>query len=221
MNLIISGPQGSGKGTQGDLLEEKFGVFHLESGQLMREAIKKETDFGRQIADYVNQGIIVPDELTNQLIEQSLVDENISKGIIFDGFPRRLSQGQWLDEQLVKKNSQIDKLILLILSTEETIRRLSARRICPKCGRNFNLITVPPKNDELCDDCGLKLITRDDETSEAITKRLEEYHTETDPMIEYYRKQGKVIEINGEQPVEKVFSDILEALASQGVPLRS
>ena len=145
-------------------------------------------------------------------------EETIKKGFVLDGAPRRLSQIKWIDKYLVERNSQIDKLILLNLSREETIGRLSARRICPQCGRNYNLITVPPKNDELCDDCQVKLITRDDETPQAIAKRLEEYHTETDPMIEYYREQGKVLEINGEQPVEKVFQDILKSL--EGLALR-
>lgn len=214
MKLIISGSQGSGKGTQARLISEKFGLVHLETGDVFRAEIAKGTDLGKKCASYMDRGILLPDSIVFDLLSQLLNEETIKRGFVLDGAPRRLSQIQWLDKQMAAKNSQIDKLILLSLSKEETVKRLSARRICPKCGQNFNLITVPPKNDEICDDCQVKLITREDETPQAIEKRLEAYRSETDPMIDYYRQKNKVIDINGEQSVKKVFQDILNSLSS-------
>lgn len=212
MNLIIAGPQGSGKGTQAELLAQKFGLVHVETGQVFRQLAEQKTPLGKKIAILLKEGKIISDRLTFGLIDPFLTKKNLDKGIIFDGFPRRLSQIKWLDKKTVKKGSQIDRLLFLKISREESIRRLSSRRICPKCGRNFNLVTAPPKKDELCDDCQLKLITREDETPIAVAKRLSLFRRRTAPMVKYYKQMGKVIEIDGKQPPQKVFQDILEAL---------
>jgi adenylate kinase len=213
MNLIILGPQGSGKGTQAKLLAEKFNLFHLEMGNVMRTKAGEKTPLGEEISGLINKGMIVPDEITFSLVQNYLTEENLRKGLIFDGFPRRITQGTWLDAELTKHGTQIDHLIYLELSKEESLKRLSGRRHCPKCNRNYNLITMPPKNDEICDDCQIKLITRDDETPEAIAQRLENFQNSTYPVVEYYEKQNKVIRINGEASVEAVFAEILGALA--------
>lgn len=212
MNLVISGPQGSGKGTQAEFLATKLGMFHLEMGEVLRQKAKEQTREGRQVAEWLKNGVIIPDPVDNELVLQYLTEDNLKKGIIFDGFPRRVSQIEWLEKELAVRGKKIDKLILLEISKSESLRRLSGRRICPKCGRNFNLITIPPKNDNLCDDCGTDLIIRDDETPQAITKRLENYQKETAPMVEYYKREGKVVEINGEQKPQDVFSDILASM---------
>ena len=204
MNLIIAGPQGSGKGTQAEMLAKKFGLVYFQIGVELRKIA--------EIAATINTGKTVSDEIAFEVAKRFLNSDNLQKGILFDGFPRCLSQALWLDEQLSGLNSTIDKIILLNISREETFRRLSSRRICPKCNRNYNLITIPPKNDEICDDCQLMLVQREDETLSAIETRLQIYEQNTVPMIDYYRQKGKVIEINGEQPVEKVFQDILSEL---------
>lgn len=212
MNLIISGPQGSGKGTQGELLAEKYGMFHLESGSILRQVSKEKTELGRKVADYLNAGTIVPDDITNELIMSKLTQENLDKGIVFDGFPRRLTQVSWLEVELGKRGAQIDRMILLNISEETSVNRLMARRLCPKCGRNFNLVTMPPRNGEVCDDCNITLIRRADETPETISNRLENYRKETAPLIDYYREKGKVIDINGEVSPPAVFESIVRAL---------
>lgn len=204
MNLIIAGPQGSGKGTQAEMLAKKFGLVYFQIGVELRKIA--------EVAETINTGKTVSDEIAFEVAKRFLNSDNLQKGIIFDGFPRYLSQALWLNEQLSGLNSTIDKIILLNISREETFRRLSSRRICPKCGRNYNLIRIPPKNDEICDDCQLALVQREDETLSAIETRLQIYEQNTVPMIDYYRQKGKVIEINGEQPVAKVFEDILKAL---------
>ncbi|MFZ5365672.1 MAG: adenylate kinase [Patescibacteria group bacterium] len=212
MNLIITGPQGSGKGTQARLLAEKMGLVHLETGEMFRQIAEKNTAFGREVKAWINRGVLVPDREVVRLLRQILTREVLKKGFILDGSPRTLPQIKWLDKILAKKNNQIDKLIYLNISKKESIRRLQARRICPKCGRNYNMLTMPPKNDELCDECDVKLVIREDETPQAIVKRLKEYHSQTSPMINYYRKKGKVVEINGEQTVKDVLKDILGKL---------
>ena len=213
MNIVILGPQGSGKGTQAKLLAEKFSLIHLEMGNVLRLKAEEKTPLGEEIAGLINKGLIVPDEITFSLVRNYLTSQNLGKGIIFDGFPRRVSQSEWLDAELAKTGTPIDYLIYLELSKEESLRRLSGRRHCPKCNRNYNLITMPPLKDDLCDDCQVKLETREDETPEAITERLENFQNSTYPVVAYYERQNKVLRINGEASVEDVFKEILGALA--------
>ncbi len=212
MNIIMTGPQGSGKGTQAELLAKKMGLVHLETGEMFRETAEKNTPFGRKIAAWINKGSLVPDNLVFKLLEQYLTKRNLERGFVLDGSPRGLTQIKWLDKYLADYGSQVNKMIFLKISKHGTIKRLSGRRICPKCGRNYNLITLPPKKDELCDDCHVKLISREDDTPQAIAKRLSLYQSRTAPMISYYKKMGKVVEIDGEKPVKEVFEDIVRVL---------
>lgn len=212
MILILAGPQGSGKGTQAKLLIKKFGLLHLEVGNLLREKAQEKAPLGEKIASYINKGAMVPDKIIFALVKEYLTVVNLQKGIIFDGFPRRLTQLFWLEKQLKRQKSAITSLIYLSLTKKESVRRLLARRICPKCHRNYNLVTMPPQKDSLCDDCRLTLISRADETKETIEKRLLNYQKRTKPMISYLKEKGKVIEIDGSPSVEKVFTSILKKL---------
>lgn len=212
MILLIAGPQGSGKGTQAKLLTEKYGLIHLEAGNLLREKAKENSPLGVKIASDIDKGAMVSDQTIFALINQLLTADNFKKGFIFDGFPRSLTQLFWLEKQLKTKNASLDLLIYLTLPKKESVRRLLGRRICPKCHRNYNLITLPPKKDELCDDCQISLVRRTDETKEAIEKRFESYQRRTKPMIAYLQEKGKVAEIDGQPPVEEVFASILKKL---------
>lgn len=212
MILIMAGPQGSGKGTQAKLLVEKFNLLHLEAGNLLREKAEENTPLGQKIASYINKGAMVPDKITFSLVDQFLTDQNLEKGIIFDGFPRRLTQLFWLEKKLKSKNYALDFLINLTLTKKESVSRLLGRRICPKCHRNYNLVTMPPVKDELCDVCQIPLVSRADETKEAIERRLLNYQRRTSPMISYLKEKGKVIEVDGSPAVEKVFTSLLAKL---------
>lgn len=214
MNLIILGPQGSGKGTQAKLLVEKLGLVYLEMGEVLRELASKKTSSGEKIASFQSQGKLVTDEIITEVLKSFLTEENFKKGILFDGFPRNLSQANLLEDELKNHQVKIDKVIFLNISFQESLRRLKARRICPVCGANYNLVTMPPKNGELCDQCGSQLITRSDETDEAIKERLGVYQKETLPLIEIYRQKGILLEVNGEQSVGTIHLEILKNLGS-------
>lgn len=212
MNLVIAGPQGSGKGTQAELLAKKFGLVHIESGKILREEMAAKTPLGLGIAQRMNEGRLIPDQIITQILKRYLTPKLVKRGIIFDGSPRSLGQAQWLDRQMAGQGAEINYLILLKVSEKESIRRLSSRRNCPKCNRIYNLITKPPAKDGVCDDCHIPLAVREDETPEAIKKRLEEYRRQTTPVIDYYRQKNKVIEINGEQPIETIHQEIIRRL---------
>ncbi len=212
MNLIILGPQGSGKGTQASLLVEKKNLFHLETGKILRGLASQKTTLGEKIADFQKQGKLVPNEITIEAMGSFLTEENFKKGILFDGFPRNLAQTELLEKELIRFQAVIDKVIYLNISSEESLRRLMGRRFCPKCHRGYNLVTVPPKNGELCDDCGIQLVARADENEEAIKERLSAYQKETAPLIDYYRQKNILLEVNGERPIDVIHQEILDKL---------
>lgn len=212
MNIIILGPQGSGKGTQANLLAQKKELFHLETGKILRGLAGQKTILGEKIAEFQRQGKLVPNEITIEALKSFLTEENFKKGILFDGFPRNLVQAELLIKELAKYHGVIDKVIFLKISFEESLRRLLARRNCPVCGRSYNLVTLPPKNGEVCDDCGVQLIARKDENEEAIKQRLAAYQKETVPLIDYYRQKNLLLEINGERPIDVIHQDILEKI---------
>ena len=214
MNLIVLGPQGSGKGTQAKLLVSKLGLVYLEMGEVLRELANKKTPLGEKIASFQSQGKLVTDEIIAEVLKSFLTEENFKKGILLDGFPRNLSQANLLEDELKNHQVKIDKVIFLNISFQESLRRLKARRICPTCGANYNLVTMPPKNGELCDQCGSRLTTRIDEKDEVIKERLAVYQKETLPLIEIYRQKGVLLEVNGEQSVEIIHQEILKNLGS-------
>jgi len=201
MKLIFIGPQGSGKGTQAKIISKKLGILHVSTGDLIRNnkgELKKEVD------SYINKGNLIPDSLMLKILKGRLNRMDCKKGFILDGYPRNIKQSGELDQI-----TGIDKIIEIKISDEESVRRLSGRRSCKKCGKIYNLETAPkPKKNNLCDDCNIKLFQRKDDSPEAIKKRLEIYHEDTEPVLEKYDS----VKINGEQNIEKVTKDVLNAL---------
>ncbi len=209
MNIIFIGPQGSGKGTQAKIIAKKLGHFHLSTGAVFREEIEKGTEIGKLADSLIQDGNIVPADITNNIVLEKIKVLNAEgKKVILDGYPREMVQAEF-----AKQNLEIEKVILIDISEQETIKRLSARYHCPKCKKEYNTLykSLKPKNDLTCDVCGTKLIQREDDSSiNTIKKRLQIYHDQTIPVLELFK--DKVIKINGEQPIEDVTKDILEKL---------
>uniref|UniRef100_A0A7V3ZTK3 Adenylate kinase n=2 Tax=candidate division WOR-3 bacterium TaxID=2052148 RepID=A0A7V3ZTK3_UNCW3 len=205
--FIFIGPPGSGKGTQAKKLAEFLNYSFISTGDILREEVKRNTKIGKFAKEYMEKGLLVPDDLMLKIIKK-----NLKKGIrfILDGFPRTIEQAKGLDEILKKKSLKIEKVFYLNVDEDEIIKRLSSRRVCPLCKRIYNLLVERPKNDEICDICNVKLILRDDDKEEVIKKRIEVYKKDTEKLISYYK--DKLIEIDGEGEPEKIFENIKNSL---------
>ena len=211
-NMIFLGPPGSGKGTQAVKLAEKIGVIHLSTGDLLRTAVKEGTDLGKQAKEYMEKGELVPDHLLIGLIETKVTNGYLSNGFILDGFPRTVPQAESLKEMFVKNNMNMDSAILLQVSDEEVVRRLSGRWFCPTCQRTYNHPSNMPKNEGVCDDDGAKLQRRPDDEESVVRNRLEVYKKQTQPIEEFYRNESILIEVTGEQAPTAVFEDLLKVV---------
>ncbi len=204
MNIILTGAQGSGKGTQARMLVKKYQMKHFSTGDALRAEIASGSELGKQIAALIDNGNMVSAEMVNKLAE-NIVEEYKDRGIIFDGYPRTLEQAEYL-EGLTK----IDAVIQITISDEEAIQRVSKRWMCPLCKRNYNLATKPPHHEGHCDIDGTKLTHREDDTEESVKRRLGDYHARTEPLLSHYEGKGiPVHRINGQQDIEKVFTDIV------------
>lgn len=214
MNLILIGPQGSGKGTQAALLSKHFKIPTLSMGQLYRREILHKTAIGKIAAPYVAAGKLVPDEITGKLLKKELRSKRYKKGVIFDGFPRTYKQNKFLEDLL-----EIDGVILIDIRRKAILKRLSGRYVCD-CGQTYNLYSQEsekPKRYMICDKCEHKLKQRQDDTPKAIKQRLKIYRENTKLLFDYYKKQKKLITISGEQKIEKIFKAILLALKYKGI----
>ncbi|MFZ5364204.1 MAG: adenylate kinase family protein [Patescibacteria group bacterium] len=203
LKLGLFGPQGSGKGTQAEMLAKKYNLAILSTGEVFRQEIKKKTELGELAASLINHGRLVPDEITDKIVLAELFTPKYKNGFILDGYPRNTNQ-----LEVLEKNIGLDWAILLEIGDEEVKKRLTSRRVCPKCGAIYNILNKPPRQNEICDACGESLVVRDDDKPEAITKRLQIYHTDTEPIIDYYKEKEKLIVVNGADPIEKVFGEI-------------
>jgi len=204
-NILMMGKQASGKGTQADLLAKELNIPHISTGDIFRNIMAEDSERGREMLAIMKSGILVSDEITNKIVAERLKQPDCKNGFILDGFPRNLHQAEFL----VEKKISIDHCILVDISDEEAIKRMSSRRVCPVCKASFNTITVKPKVDGVCDACKGKLIIRADDEPEAIKQRLKTYHELTAPVLEFYDNKKTLLKINGEQPIDKVFKDLV------------
>ena len=212
MNLLIIGAPGAGKGTMSDLLIDNYHLVHVSTGDMLRAAVKAGTPVGLKAQEYMNKGALVPDEVIHDIIVERLSQDDVNDGFLFDGYPRTLAQAEDLDLILKQINKKIDRVINLDIEDEELIKRITGRRLCPTCGEIFNIYYKAPAKEGVCDKCGAKLIQRKDDNLESLTVRLEEYHKNTQPVIEYYEAAGIVSHINVKQGVNEVYEDIKAAL---------
>jgi adenylate kinase len=219
MNIIVIGPQGSGKGTQADLLGPKIGAIKLSTGDLFRAHIAQETELGRKVKEILASGNLVSDDITLAMVDGRL-DEIAADGIgsvIFDGFPRTAAQAEGLDGLLAERNQKVDRVIELSVPETILIERMSGRRVCANCGTNYNLAFQSTQLEGICDKCGGELIQRPDDMPDAIRKRLELYDDLTKPLLAFYGNRGLVTTIDGNQHVESVQQAIVDALAAAPV----
>lgn len=202
MKIIIFGPQGSGKGTQAELIARRHGWPYISTGDIFRYHLKNQTDLGKKVAEYVNCGHLVPDELTNEIVYDRIHHPDCTLGFVLDGYPRNRNQLDFLN-----KINKIDLAFAIELSDDEAIKRLGGRLAC-KCGLSYHLEFNPPKKEGICDKCESELFKRDDDKPEAIKKRLEIYHQETKPLLQIYQDQGILYRIDGAKPIEEVYQQI-------------
>jgi len=219
MNIIVIGPQGSGKGTQAELLGPKIGAIKLSTGDLFRSHISQETTLGRTVKEVLASGNLVSDDITLAMVDDRLdqIAEDGIGSVIFDGFPRTAAQAEGLDRLLAERGQRVDRVIELAVPDNVLIERMSGRRVCSNCGANYNLSFQSTKAEGICDKCGGELIQRDDDMPESIRKRLQLYNELTKPLLDFYGSRGLVTTINGNQHVETVQQAIVDALAATPV----
>ncbi|MGQ0813398.1 MAG: adenylate kinase [Gemmatimonadota bacterium] len=210
MNLVLFGPPGAGKGTQGTMLAEKRGLLKISTGDILRDAVRAGTRLGLEAKKFMNAGELVPDSVILGLVREAVEDAGGTQGFIMDGFPRTIAQAEGVDNMLTEMNQPIDAVIVLAVDDDALVKRLSGRRSCPNCGAVYNIYFDRPKNDETCDRCGSALVQRPDDSRETVVRRLEVYREQTAPILDYYGKHGVPVQpVNGERPIAEVEKDIL------------
>ena len=212
MKIIMLGAPGAGKGTQAQRIAEKYGIPHISTGDIFRANIKNGTELGKKAKAFMDQGLLVPDELTVDLVMDRISQPDCKEGYILDGFPRTIPQAEALTEALAKIGEKMDYAINVEVPDENIIDRMSGRRACVACGGTYHIKYNPTKKEGICDACGGELILRDDDKPETVKQRLEVYHTQTQPLIDYYTKEGILKEVDGTQDLQKVFDDITAIL---------
>ena len=217
MYIIFLGAPGSGKGTQAAYVAQKLNLVHIATGDLFRQAVEQGTGLGTKVKSYMEKGVLVPDQITIQVVLEHISASDCEPGVVLDGYPRNLKQAEALDRALVQKAKAIDKVVYIRVAEEELIKRLGGRWICRNCQTPYHAIDSPPKVGGRCDKCGGELYQRPDDTVEVVKKRLEVYFAQTAPLIDYYNQAGKLLEIDGEGDVSEVGNRIIVALHGEGV----
>lgn len=214
MVIIMLGAPGTGKGTVATILQDKLNIKQVSTGDIFRKEIKEQTELGKLADSYISKGQLVPDDVTVNIVKERLEQDDVKNGIILDGFPRTIVQAQELDKILEKENKKVDLVINLTTPDEEIIERIVNRRVCsnPECKTIYNTLLNPPKIEGICDKCGSKLITRDDDNEETVKRRLKNYFELTSPLIEYYEKQGNIYTALVSKTINKLGKDVAEEI---------
>ncbi len=213
MNLMLFGAPGAGKGTQAKFLIEKYNIPQISTGDILRAAIVDKTDMGMEAKKFMDEGKLVPDSTIIGIIKDRLAEADCKDGFILDGFPRTLAQAEALNELMKNMGISLDKVISLNVPDELIVGRITGRRVCAKCGASFHVEFNPSKKEDECDYCGGELIIRKDDNAETVISRLDAYHTQTSPLIDFYTKMGVFMELDGTKDVSEVTTDMLNALA--------
>ena len=214
MKIIMLGAPGAGKGTQAKQIADKYSIPHISPGDIFRANIKNGTELGKKAKQYMDQGALVPDELTCDLVMDRIQQDDCKNGFVLDGFPRTIPQAEALDAALEKINEKMDYAIDVDVPDENIVNRMSGRRACLNCGATYHLISIPPKVEGICDRCGSEIVLREDDKPETVQKRLKVYHEQTQPLIDYYKNQGILKSVDGTQPMDEVFKAIVTILGA-------
>ena len=214
MKIIMLGAPGAGKGTQAKMIADQYGIPHISTGDIFRANIKEQTELGMEAKTYMDKGALVPDELTVKILLDRVAKDDCKSGYVLDGFPRTIPQAEVLDKAVKELNETIDYAINVEVPDGNIIKRMSGRRACLACGATYHVEHVPPKKEGICDRCGKELVLRDDDKPETVKKRLEVYHAQTQPLIEYYNKKNILKEVDGTKDMKDVFADIVKILGA-------
>lgn len=214
MKIIMLGAPGAGKGTQAKMIADKYSVPHISTGDIFRANIKNGTQLGMEAKEYMDQGLLVPDELTVKILLDRVAQEDCKNGYVLDGFPRTIPQAEVLDKALAELGDEIDYAINVDVPDENIVKRMSGRRACLACGATFHMEHVPPKQEGICDRCGKELVLRDDDKAETVLNRLSVYHDQTQPLIEFYSSKGVLKTVDGTKPMQEVFDSIVTILGA-------
>ncbi|MHB0869672.1 MAG: adenylate kinase [Chloroflexota bacterium] len=214
MYVVFLGAPGAGKGTQADVVARRLGLVDIATGDVLREAVRRGTELGKQVKEYMERGELVPDALVVHLVVDRLSQPDVAKGAVLDGFPRNTAQAEALDQALSKRGARVDAAIYLKVSEPELVARLAARWECGSCKVPYHEWTNPPRKPGICDRCGGALTQRPDDRPETVRRRLQVYFEQTAPVLEYYRKRGVLVEVDGERPIPEVTEQVMAAIAA-------
>lgn len=214
MKIIMLGAPGAGKGTQAKKIAEKYGIPHISTGDIFRANIKNGTELGKKAKTYMDQGLLVPDELVVDLVVDRVKQDDCSNGYVLDGFPRTIPQAEALDKALAAMGEAMDYAINVEVPDENIVRRMSGRRACVDCGATYHIVYAPTKEENICDNCHGELILREDDKPETVQKRLNVYHEQTQPLIDYYTEKNILVEVDGTVDIDEVFAAIVNVLGA-------
>jgi len=212
MKIIMLGAPGAGKGTQAKRIADKYKIPHISTGDIFRANIKNGTELGNKAKSFMDQGLLVPDELVVDLVVDRVKQEDCTNGYVFDGFPRTIPQAEALDNALTAISESIDYAVNVEVPDENIVNRMAGRRACINCGATYHFVHIPSKVEGICDVCGNELVLRDDDKPETVLKRLNVYHEQTQPLIDYYQNKGILVEVDGTKDMAEVFDAIVEVL---------
>jgi adenylate kinase len=218
LRIVLLGPPGAGKGTQAKVLSDKLNILHISTGDIFRDVKKSGSELGKELSDYMNRGVLVPDDIVNRIVVERLKKDDIKdSGFILDGYPRTRNQAEALDEALSHIGMNLDMVIYMKTSNEIILKRLTGRRICSQCGSIFHVQNIPPKKEGICDYCNSQLYQRDDDKEDTVLKRLDIYNQQTQELIDYYQKRSILKTVSGDLDVRQLYDVLYELFASEGM----
>lgn len=214
MKIVLLGPPGAGKGTQAKSISSKYGIPHISTGDIFRKNLTEKTPLGLKVKEYMDKGLLVPDQLTIDIVKDRLDSKDCKEGFLLDGFPRTVNQAEALGEYLKSKGEKIDAALLIDVPSEQIVKRMTGRRVCPECGASYHVMFNPTKVEGKCDVCASEVIQRKDDSEDTVVKRIKVYDEQTQPLINFYKNEGALKSVDGTLSIDEVFNRICQVLGS-------